>query len=60
MIVGAGVNAKNVYEQLRVADGAIVGSYFKEDIYGQSDTRRIVSREKVGELMKIVRSIREL
>ncbi len=29
LIVGAGVNLDNVYEQLRITDGAIIGSYFK-------------------------------
>jgi len=29
LIVGAGVNYENVIEQLEIADGAIIGSYFK-------------------------------
>lgn len=29
LVVGAGVNARNAREQLRVADGAIIGSYLK-------------------------------
>jgi predicted TIM-barrel enzyme len=29
LIVGAGVNIRNIYSQLSVADGAIIGSYIK-------------------------------
>ena len=53
LIVGAGVNAENVKEQLAIADGAIVGSYFKP----QGDTGQPVDRERVRELMTIVREL---
>ncbi|HLC31918.1 MAG TPA: BtpA/SgcQ family protein, partial [Candidatus Nanoarchaeia archaeon] len=54
LIVGAGVTASNAYEQLSIADGAIVGSYFKSE----GDTQSPVKRHKVRELMKIVRQLR--
>ncbi len=53
LIVGAGVTAENVYEQLCVADGAIVGSYFKN-----GDTTQPVIRERVQSLMDIVNRMR--
>lgn len=53
LIVGAGVNLSNVYEQLSVADGAIVGSYFKD-----GDTTNLVDRQKVRDLMHIARGLR--
>ncbi len=55
LFVGAGVNESNVYEQLRVADGAIVGSYFKQG----SNTKLPVDRLRVRGLMNIVRRVRE-
>ncbi|MEK6898573.1 MAG: BtpA/SgcQ family protein [Nanoarchaeota archaeon] len=54
LVVGAGVNAKNAYEQLRVCDGAIIGSYFKPN----GDTQMPVDRIRVRELMDIVREVR--
>ena len=51
LVVGAGVNLKNVYEQLEIADGAIVGSYFKS-----YDTNEKVIRERVSELMSEVKN----
>ena len=54
LIVGAGVTASNVYGQLIVTDGAIVGSYFKPN----GDTQLPVDRAKVRELMEIVRGLR--
>jgi hypothetical protein len=54
LIVGAGVNLSNVCEQLRIADGAIIGSYFKPD----GDTHLPVDRGKVKSLMYVVRELR--
>ncbi len=54
LIVGAGVNLRNVAEQLRVADGAIVGSYFKPN----GDTNLPVDRKRVRDFMQTVRAIR--
>lgn len=55
LIVGAGINIKNVREQLAVADGAIVGSYFKPN----GDTSLPVDRARVRDLMRAVREIRD-
>lgn len=46
LVVGAGVNSANVYEQMQVCDGAIVGSYFKE-----YNTLGIVQRSRIRELV---------
>lgn len=54
LIIGAGLTPSNIYEQLRIADGAIVGTYFKVD----GDTSKPVDRMKVSELMDIVKEIR--
>ena len=56
LIVGAGVNIKNVKAQLKIADGAIIGSYFKPD----KNTKMKVEREKVKSLMDVVKGIREV
>ena len=55
LIVGAGVNAGNAYEQLRVADGAIVGSDFKPE----RDIDLPVNRERVRRLMDVVNEARD-
>ena len=55
LIVGAGVNIDNAYEQLRITDGAIVGSYFKP----QGNTQLPIDRRKVKDLMEVVRRIRD-
>ena len=47
LIVGAGVNLDNVTEQLKIADGAIVGSYFKP----HGNTNLPVERSRVRDLM---------
>ena len=52
LIADAGVTAENVREQLKIADGAIVGSYFKS-----GNTRAKVQRDLVRRLMDNVRSI---
>ncbi len=54
LVVGAGVTAENVYSQLKIADGAIVGSYFKN-----GDTRNRVDKERVKDLMSEVRKLRD-
>ena len=52
LIVGAGVNKRNALEQLRVADGAIVGSYFKD-----GKTHMMVNKERVKTLMSRLRGL---
>jgi len=56
LIVGAGVNLDHVYEQLKITDGAIIGSYFKQ----REDTFLPVDRKKVKDLMDVVREVRKL
>ena len=46
LIVGAGVNDKNVREQMEICDAAIVGSYFKN-----GNTLNKVFRDRVRKLM---------
>ena len=53
LIVGSGVNADNVYEQLGIADGAIVGSFLKNGY-----TENSVDGKRVAELMKEVERLR--
>ena len=55
LIVGAGLNSENAYEQLCIADGAIVGSCFKE----QNRTERPLVREKIEKFMSEVKRARE-
>ena len=54
LIVGAGVNLENVSEQLKICEGAIVGSYFKPS----KDTLLPVDRNRVRNLMSVVKEIR--
>jgi len=56
LIVGAGVNLDNAYEQLGTTDGAIIGSYFKP----QGNTQLPIERQRVKSLMDVVRKVREL
>ena len=49
LFVGAGVDDENVREQLEVANGAIVGSYFKG---GRTENR--VLRDRVKRLVDLV------
>lgn len=49
LISGAGVNNQNVKEQLRVADGAIIGSYFK-----RGNTRNYIDEKRILDLMQEV------
>jgi predicted TIM-barrel enzyme len=55
LIVGAGMNSYNAHEQLKIADGAIVGSWFKPN----GDTSAMVDRNLVQDLMAVVRKVRE-
>lgn len=54
LIVGAGVNINNAYEQLKICDGAIVGSYFKP----RGNTQAKVDRQKVHDFMQVVKTLR--
>jgi predicted TIM-barrel enzyme len=55
LIVGAGMTAATAADQMRIADGAIVGSYFKDDYTDKG----IVDVAHVRELMDEVRKVRE-
>lgn len=55
LIVGAGVTAENVAEKLRYADGAIIGTYMKDDHTAYGD----VNEHYVKKLMKAVKAARE-
>jgi predicted TIM-barrel enzyme len=55
LIVGAGLTVDNAYEQLSIADGAIVGTAMKLN----NDTTNKVDRVRVKELMSVVKSIRK-
>jgi uncharacterized protein len=55
LIVGAGMTPENASKQLSIADGAIVGTYFKS----YDNTENPVNRERVRTLMDIVKKIRE-
>jgi uncharacterized protein len=54
LLVGAGLTAANAAEQLAVADGAIVGSFFKD---AHADTG-LVRPDHVAALMAVVRDVR--
>ncbi len=54
MFVNTGVRAENVADQLALADGAIVGTYFKKDGVFENPAER----ERVAELMANARSAR--
>lgn len=53
LIVGAGLTAENVKEQLQYADGGIVGSAFKPN----GRTQQMVDRDLVREFMNAVKEI---
>ena len=55
LIVGAGLNSQNAYEQLAIANGAIVGSSLK--VGGQTQNPLDVGR--IRELMAVVKQVRE-
>lgn len=56
IVLGSGVDAQNAKELLSVADGAIVGSHFKED----GEWKRPVDRQRVRTFMNRVKELREL
>jgi membrane complex biogenesis BtpA family protein len=55
VFVNTGVRADNAAAQLSIADGAVVGTYFKRD--GVFENRAVVTR--VSELMDVVRDFRK-
>jgi hypothetical protein len=50
LIIGAGLNIDNVSEQMKYADGAIVGSAFKPN----GDTTKFVDSRLVNKFMKSI------
>ncbi|MGC9209344.1 MAG: BtpA/SgcQ family protein [Nitrososphaeria archaeon] len=54
VLIGSGLTAENAEKLLRVADGAIAGTYFK---YG-GITQNPVDPERVRRLMEVVRRLR--
>jgi predicted TIM-barrel enzyme len=56
LVIGAGLNLVNVYEQLSIADGAIVGSFLKKD----RNTCNELDLSKIKDFMSIVRRVREI
>lgn len=55
LIVGAGLTPQNLFDKLSIADGAIVGSYFKQNGVDKGD----VDAARVREFMQSVRQLRE-
>jgi predicted TIM-barrel enzyme len=55
LLVGAGLTPKSAAEQLSLADGAIVGSSFKDSRVD----RGFVLGAHVAEMMQVVRSVRD-
>ncbi len=54
LIIGSGLNLRNSRELLSVADGAIVGTYFKKE----GITQNPVDIRRVRNLMKVVKELR--
>lgn len=54
LIVAAGVTANNIKDSFEIVDGAIVGSYFKDNFKDEGD----VCEEHVKEIVNIVNEIR--
>ncbi len=52
LIIGAGLNKDNAYEQLSIANGAIVGSYFKN-----GNTNAKLDENRIKEIMDIANSL---
>lgn len=50
LIIGSGLNIDNASEQMKYADGAIVGSAFKPN----GDTTKMIDRNLVNKLMKLI------
>lgn len=55
LVVGAGLTPDNAYEQLCIADGAIVGTSLKIE----DDTSNPIDRQRVRTFMSVVREARE-
>ena len=55
LIIGAGITIQNAYEQLYIADGAIIGSAFKSD----NNTENPVDKARVKDIMDVVKEVRE-
>lgn len=55
LIIGAGLNADNAFEQLLISDGCIIGSYFKKD----NNTNKKILPENVKKFMNVVFKVRE-
>ena len=55
LIVGAGMNDENCREQISIADGAIIGTFFKQN----GETHNPIDPERVKRLMTIVKEVRE-
>lgn len=56
LIVAAGATPENIKESLKIADGAIIGSYFKDNYTDNGD----VCKEHVQEIVDIVREMEGL
>ena len=54
VFVNTGVRAHNAEEQLSVADGAVIGTFFKKDGVFENE----VDRTRVEELMNVVKGMR--
>lgn len=54
LVVGAGLTPDNAYEQLRIADGAIVGTSLKEN----NNTYNPIDRQRVRAFMSVVKEAR--
>jgi membrane complex biogenesis BtpA family protein len=50
VLIGSGLNAKNVRDCASIADGGIIGSYFKQE----GKATNTVDRQRVRELMKMI------
>lgn len=55
LIVGAGLNSKNIYEQLKICDGGIIGSSLKVD--GQTKNR--MDHARIKEIINEVKRLRK-
>ena len=55
LIVAAGVTPENARESLKIADGAVVGSYFKDTYHDDGE----VSLDHVRAIMDAVHAVRE-
>ncbi|MFH1589948.1 MAG: BtpA/SgcQ family protein [archaeon] len=55
LVIGAGLNLDNAYEQLSISNGAIVGTSLKEN----DNTLNLIDREKVHDFMSVVKDVRK-